>query len=296
MATKVFVGWLLAGLGTVAMSGCLGGGGKSDDGGSPAATEQRAAAPAGEKGAKGSAGSAAPSPRRGDAPAKADSPAGDDSAGGFVDASKLRIVEGKGWLDKEQGFLKIAGEVKNETGQWLTSVRVTIRLFDASGKEIGTDSITTEVAKDLGDEVVESVYSDRTFVPPGETAVFYWTRDAAKIKGTYASHKLAVRARVAEDPPTMTLSGFKAEKDAEGHFELSGRIENTGRPGCRTPKAVFGLYGADGTILGTTTEAPDAMFQKVLAPGQSVEVHRKNVSLDGLKIESVKGWADCETP
>ena len=77
---------------------------------------------------------------------------------------------------------------------------------------------------------------------------------------------------------------------------MSGKIENTGRVGCRSPKGVFGLYGADGKILATLTETPDAMFQKVLSPGQSVEVERKQIIERPLQIDSIKAWADCDVP
>ena len=291
-----FVRWTAVGMVLSGITGCLGGNaGGSPEGDAPAQGAQNAASPGKDKGAPSrrdsqSPSKAAPAPN-GDDPAKADDPAGQGA-----EAGKLRLIEGKGWLDSEQGFLKIAGEVKNESGQWITSVKVTIRLYDASGKEINTSSITTEVAKDLHQEPIERVYSERTFVPPGETAVFYFTRDVKSIKGTYASHKLSVSARLAEDPPTMALTGFKAEKDSDGYFRVTGKIENTGRVGCRSPRAVLGLYGADGKILGALTEGPDSMFQKVLAPGQSVDVERKSIQLNGLTIDTIKGWADCDVP
>ena len=290
-----FVRWTAVGMVLAGMTGCFGGGSSpSSDGQGPARPEQNAPAPGKDKGSPAKDDKGSPKDDKG-SPAK-DEARGTESGGGFVDASKLKLVEGKGFLDAETGFLKIACEVKNETGEWLSSVRVAIRLYDASGKELQSDSITTAVAKDLAQEEIESVYSERTFVPPGETAVFYWTRDVKKIKGTYASHKLSVRARKAENPPKMALTGFKFEKDEGGRVKVSGKIENTGSVGCRSPKGVFGLYGADGQILGAVTETPDAMFQKVLGQGQSVDVERSNIDLSPLKIDSVKGWADCEEP
>lgn len=266
MATMAFVRATAAAVVLVGITGCVGGSAWSGDD-EPSA--KHAAAPA-----------------RG----KAETPSA------FVDPAKLRIVEGKGWIDDKQGFLKIAGKVKNDTGRWITSVRVTIRLYDASGKEIRTDSITTEVAKDMGEEAVESVYSERTFVPPGETAVFYFTRDAAKIRGAYASHKLAVRARIAENPPSMALSGFAADRQADGSYAFRGSIENRGSVGCRTPRAVIGFYGADGKLVAASTETPDATFQKVLAPGRSIEVPRRAYEPSGLPVTRVQGFADCDVP
>ncbi|MCC6522310.1 MAG: hypothetical protein IT373_06595 [Polyangiaceae bacterium] len=297
------LGLVVAGLlGLAACNGAAAGGVPADTRGESPAAQQTpgpAATPGTGKGMKGEpraaevAGTAEPAapPRQGSGEAP---PAGTPASPG-ADPARLVIVQGQSGID-DAGFLRIAGTVKNDTGAWLTSVRVTIRLYDAAGEEIGTDSITTEVAKDLGEEPIERVYAERTYVPPGEVAVFQFLRDVKKIKGTYASHALSVRALPAESPPTVSLTGFTAAKNADGHFEISGSIVNSGRVGCRSPKVVLGLYAADGTLLWADYEMPDETFQKILGPGQSVAVPKKPVPQSDLPIASVKGWADCEPP
>lgn len=210
---------------------------------------------------------------------------------GGVDASKLVIVEGRARLDAETGFLKIPGEIRNDTGQWITSACVSIRLFDAAGKELTTSSVATAVAEDLGREPGEFVYADRTFIPPGEVGVFQFLRDVKKIRGTYASHKLSVTARPVSGAPVVALRGLTTPKN-DGHLGARGQIENTGGVGCRSPKAVLGLYAADGKLVGTTTVQPDEMFQKMLAPRASVAFALASVGEPAAA--SVKAWADCE--
>jgi hypothetical protein len=204
------------------------------------------------------------------------------------------IVEGRARLDTETGFLKIPGEIRNDTGQWITSACVSVRLFDAAGKELTTSSIATAVSEDLGREPGEFVYSDRTFIPPGEVAVFQFLRDVKKIRGSYASHRLSVTARPVSGAPAVALRGLATPKGGDGRLGARGQIENTGAVGCRSPKAVLGLYAADGKIVATTTVQPDAMFQKVLAPRGSVAFALESVGDHGPGVATVKAWADCE--
>jgi len=209
-----------------------------------------------------------------------------------VDPSRLVLVEGRARLDVETGFLKIPGEIRNDTGQWITSACVAVRLFDAAGKEISTSSIATAVSEDLGREPGEFVYADRTFIPPGEVGVFMFMRDVKKIHGTYASHKLSVTARPAEGAPVVALRGLATPKDGDGQLGARGHIDNTGAIGCRSPKAVLGLYAADGKLIATTTAQPDETFQKMLAPRKSIAFAIASVGEPG--VANVKAWADCE--
>lgn len=226
-----------------------------------------------------------------DAPAKGSTskPRGE----GRADASKLAITPGQTRLDTEAGFVKIAGEIKNDTGHTITSARVTIRLFDASGKELQSSSVATAMDEDFGRDPHEHVYADRTFIPPGEVGVFYFLRDMKKIKGVVASHKLSVEARDVRGAPLVEARDVVTPKTPDGHLSASGRIENRGSVGCRTPKAIIGLYDREGKLAATTTVEPDEMFQKVLAPGRSVAFSSPPLREDGVTVTSLKVWADC---
>ncbi len=233
------------------------------------------------------------SARAEDAPAKGST--SKQRSTGRADASKLTVTPGQTRLDTEMGFVKIAGEIKNDTGHTITSARVTIRLFDASGKELQSSSVATAMNEDFGRDPLEHVYSDRTFIPPGEVGVFYFLRDMKKIKGVVASHKLSVEARDADakDVPLVEARDVVTPKAPDGRWSASGRIENRGSFGCRTPKAIIGLYNHEGKLAATTTVEPDEMFQKVLAPGRSVAFSSPPLREDGVTVTSLKVWADC---
>jgi hypothetical protein len=216
-----------------------------------------------------------------------------------VGAPPLELVEGRGGLDAETGFIKIAGEVRNRSKHWIQSVRISVRLFDAAGNAISVTSIPTIVAKERGEtHPADGVYSDRDFVPPGESAPFEYTRDATKLGGaTYASHKLSVSARQAADPPSAVVDGFDPKKANDGWYSVTGRIKNVGKVGCRSPKAVIGVYGKDGEMVRVLTETPDSTFQKILPPGAAVAFKIKSIeNPGGNTIGKMKAWGDCSPP
>ncbi len=216
-------------------------------------------------------------------------------AGGiWVDPAKLEVIEGRALLDKETNFLKISGEVKNNSGQWIESVRINVHLLDSSGKEIIPDAITIAVAEDNNDEKVDNVYAERHYVPPGESAVFTYMRDAAKIKGGYASHKLAARARIADKPPTVAIEDL-VTKEEDGGKVTTGKIVNKGAVPCRSPKAALGYMTAGGKVWEAKSEEPEELFQKMLEPGKSVAFKLKSADA-GKDVVDVKAWADCSEP
>lgn len=211
-----------------------------------------------------------------------------------VGPSQLKIVEGKARFDEETGFVRIAGEIHNLSPHWILTPRIEVRLFDAAGKLINVESIMTAVAKDLGrDEAFDTAYAERNFTPPGDVAVFEYIRDARKLGGKYSSHQLTVSARAVTGAPKVAIEAFSAPKAADGWYSAGGRIKNTGTVGCRSPKAVIGLYGSDGRLYGVAEAEPDEYFQKDLAPGQSVAFEIKSIQNPGNAIATVRAWADC---
>jgi hypothetical protein len=213
-----------------------------------------------------------------------------------VEAPLLELVEGRGGLDAETGFIKIAGEVRNRSKHWVQSVRISVRLFDAGGNPIAVTSIPTVMARERGEsDPADGVYSDRDFVPPGELAPFEYTRDAKKLGGaTYASHKLSVVARQATDAPSAVVDGFDPKKGTDGWYSVTGRIKNVGKTGCRSPKAVIGVYGKDGKMARVLAETPDSTFQKILPPGGAVAFKIRSIeNPGGNTIGKMKAWGDC---
>ncbi|MCU0241442.1 MAG: hypothetical protein MUF51_03350 [Vicinamibacteria bacterium] len=210
---------------------------------------------------------------------------------------KLKIVDGVCEIDPSTNYVKIRGEVWNNSGKWIRSVDIKIQMFDASGKPITVSGFLAEQMKSLGrDASADSVIAERFFVPPGEVAVFERLRDPAKLGAKYASHKLTAEAwAVTGTPPKMAIDNLKTGTDEFGYYEVSGTIRNVGTVPCRSPKAVLAFYTADGKVQHATYEGPDEYFQKHLAPGASVAFSRKNI-IDGKGAKSVKAWGDCSDP
>jgi hypothetical protein len=166
-------------------------------------------------------------------------------------------------------------------------------MLDASGQPLEVDSIMTAVAKDVSGRGREHTYTDRVIVPPGETAVFSYIRDRAKIKGAYAGHKLVARSRVTTAPPRLALAGARVEKTEKG-WSVKGTFKNDGPKGCHTPQIVVGLYTAEGKLRQVRTENVEPWTAKTLPAGQSAPVDVRIASLfsDG-PVTSAKAWADC---
>ena len=216
-----------------------------------------------------------------------------------VDLSLLKIVEGQAGLDAETGFIHIAGEVHNQSREWVLRLRLTVELLDASGHPIRVDSISAAVAQDQGWEPQEFIYTQRTYIPSGEVGVFYYIRDAKKLVGRrYASHRLTVAsARTAVSPPRVVIDDLQMPVE-DGIYTVSGRIRNSGQVRCHSPQVVIGVYGPDGKVLREEHETPDQTSQKVLEGGQSVPFRLKVYKETGLggTIGSLKAWADCVEP
>jgi hypothetical protein len=216
-----------------------------------------------------------------------------------VDLSRLQIVEGQAGVSEDTGFIHIAGEIHNRSSEWVMKPRLTVELLDASGDPIRVDSILAGAAVDAGMEPHEFIYTQRTYIPPGEVGVFYYIRDGKQLRrARYASHRLFVAsARKASNPPQVVIEELQMPTE-DDVYNVSGRIRNRGPVGCYSPQVIVGVYGTDGRILREEHETPEETHQKVLAGGQSVPFKLK-VYPDtgpGGTIGSLKAWADCEEP
>ena len=222
--------------------------------------------------------------------------AGSQASAQAIDPSLLPVTIGRAGI-ADEAFVKIAGEIRNTSKEWVCTPRVEVELLDASGNALVIESIVTATMQERGKAPIDGAVAERTFLPPGEVAVFEYTRDVAKIGGKYASQRVTARARRCEVQPKAVLEGFLARKGEDGWYSVSGVIKNVGSVGCRSPKAVIGCYQADGKLYRADSEEPDETFQKVLAPGQSVPFVIKAIeNPGGNTIAAVKGWADCALP
>jgi hypothetical protein len=222
--------------------------------------------------------------------------AGSDATAQAVDPSLLPVTIGRAGIADED-FVQIAGEIRNASPDWVCTPQIDVELLDASGKALVIDSIVTATRKERGKAGIDGAVAQRTYLPPGEVAVFEYIRDVKKVAGKYASHRISAHARKCEVQPKVALEGFVAKKGEDGWYSVSGTIKNVGSIGCRSPKVVIGCYQADGKVYTADSEEPDDTFQKVLAPGQSVPFAIKSIeNPGGNTITAVKGWADCALP
>jgi hypothetical protein len=211
------------------------------------------------------------------------------------DRIQLKVVEGRGGLDSEIGFVKIAGEVHNTSSQWVTTPRIDVQLFDASGKKLDVTSIAIAAAQDTGAHGADDfVYAELGYVPPGEIAIFKYTRDANKFKGTYSSHKLVASALPVSAAPSVSLKDMSIQKDQDDKYTATGAIENDGKMPCYSPAVVFGFYAQDGKLCDVKKESIEPLFQKNLDPGKKADFKFTMYPPSGETVGEVKGWASCE--
>lgn len=230
-----------------------------------------------------SAGKDAPSPK--DAPAaKEAAPSKDSGGGGAQVTTGLTIVEGFAGVDPVTNeFIHIAGEVKNETGAWISHVKLYLQLMDTDGKPILVTGISEGVKQDmgLGADAPETILGDRMYIPPGESTPYFYIRDVAKLSGKkYGSHKLKAVARKADKAPKVTVTDFKYTESKDFFETLTGTVVvESGE--CRSPEPVFVNLLADGKVRSTTNHPVDSHFQKIAAAGTKVPFDRKVLSRNG---------------
>lgn len=216
------------------------------------------------------------------------------SAAQQADIGKLQIIEGRSGVD-ESGFIRIAGEVRNSSADWVLSIQIAVDILDPAGRPVYVDSIPVAVGEELGQGSYDFVYTERFYLPPGETAAFEYIRDVSKLRGAqYGTHKLRIAsARIETNPPRVVIEGLSTRHD-DGTLIVSGNIRSIGGAGCYSPEVVIGLYDADGKLFQVRSQHGDDSFQKTLAAGKSVRF--TETIYDPLAGATIKAWADCTEP
>jgi hypothetical protein len=242
------------------------------------------------------------------------------TSGGTVSPASLQYVEMKVTVDETTGnpkednfrFINIWGELTNKSSEWVEQIAGDIRYFDASGKELAVDSVSSAVKKDLGDRSAgERVSSEVTYVAPGASVPMHHIRALAKLGGKYGSHKIALRpARIASKHPEGVLEGIHDEvatvanasigsTTPQEHRVISGTIRNKGNLGCRKPGLVVGFYDGGGKLAAMDQADAKDDLHLVIAPGATVPV--KTYTLVGFdnawKAKAkIRTWVSCSDP
>lgn len=211
-----------------------------------------------------------------------------------ADLGKLQIIEGRSGVDGS-GFIRIAGEVRNNSADWVLSIQIAVDIFDPAGRSVQVDSIPVAVGEELGQGSYDFVYTERFYLPPGETAAFEYIRDVSKLGGAqYGSHKLRIAsARIEANPPRVVIEGLNTRND-DGNIVVTGQIRAVGGVGCYSPEVVIGLYDAQGKLFQVKSQHGDGAFQTTLATGKSV--HFTETLYDMPAGTTIKAWADCTEP
>jgi hypothetical protein len=186
------------------------------------------------------------------------------------------------------GYVKIPGEIHNNTKEWMRFVEAHVTLLDSSGKPINVKSVAAAMGKG------EGVYSARSVLPPGEIAVFEYTRDMEKLARPYASYKVSADAVPTDGSMSAKVEGVSTSHNDLGFYSVAGTVVSTGPAGCRSPHAVIGMYAADGKLWEVEATTIDTWFQKVMPKGKSVAFKRKSLPDGDGKVKTVKVWGDCE--
>ncbi len=191
---------------------------------------------------------------------------------------------------QENGFLKIMGEVQNNTENAVCYVRIDIQLFDDKGTQLGVERFTAREAGVMADD---GVFAERDVIPAGETGAFNRVRDLSKIKGKVASQKVVASGVVMKNTNfSAMLSAVKIDRQGNS-FLATGTYQSNGKAACISPKVVAVGYGKDGKVQEVSTFAltSDGTFSgelvKTLAPGQNLPFRVRVSSPSGL-VESVK--------
>ncbi|RDI95048.1 hypothetical protein DV704_09310 [Meiothermus sp. QL-1] len=166
----------------------------------------------------------------------------------------------------QDGFLKVAGELRNPYREALCFVEVNFRYLDEKGQPIEVERFT---AREAGWMPSDGVMADRDVVPPGETSSFYRSRDLTKLKTRPVQVEIrAYGLRLRSMPTTAALSEVGVEKTGS-NFRVRGFYTASGQP-ARNPSVVAVGYDAAGKPLISSrvyfTQNGSALRQAV--PGQ----------------------------
>ena len=147
-----------------------------------------------------------------------------------------------------RGWYKIVGEVRNNTHEPMTGVKIVVTLYDADGKVSGTDF----------------TYAKLDTILPGGKSPFSTGTD--NWEGT-VGYKLSVEGRRGnlgrQDLEILSHQHFIQR----GWLKVQGEVQNNGETAAEGVKLVITLYDAGGTVIGT--DFTYAKLDEILPGGSS---------------------------
>jgi len=155
-------------------------------------------------------------------------------------------------LVESEGKVYVNGEVENRSPDNIQFIKVTARLFDSSGSQVG-EGFT---------------YAYPGICPPGERAAFSVMMDRP---AAYQRYELEVEAQTTSEPPFTALRVVgeisKPDPFGLGYPQICGLVENTGETTLEYANLVAVFYDAAGKVVSVTI-APPGSPDNLLIPGQ----------------------------
>lgn len=216
-------------------------------------------------------------------------------AGAASAAVRLTVIAGAANYDA-QGFVRIAGEIRNDGPEPVCAPGVAIGLADAAGKALSVKSVVTIAQQELGRSPRDGVLAARSWVLPGESVPYTYRRDRNKIAGAPAGHQVvAVGRSCGETPPKLLIENLQFGPDKVASFlRVSGLVHNLGKTACRNANLAIGFYDTAGRlIVAESTSGVDPEFTDLPA-GSGTAFQRRSLPVpDGQTVAAVKVWGNC---
>jgi hypothetical protein len=166
----------------------------------------------------------------------------------------LPVTEGIIEIQLDQ-FISVAGEVTNNTDQWVIGTLIWVRMCD----ETGTQLLHRE-----------SFYTMPSQIPPGGTVPFHLLRDVANTEGRVfpSQYRIEAVAIYGDDSIHAELVDLETS-ESDGQLTVKGTFVNAGSEPCLSPNIIVAFY-KDGKVYETHYLLPQEISE--IAPGDSSPV------------------------
>ena len=148
-------------------------------------------------------------------------------------AQTFTVVSSSSYVD-DVGTLHVAGEVRNNSAEYMEFVEITGTFFNAGEQVVGSDY----------------TYTHADFVAPGEIAGF----DLPLVNGGslgVSRYDLAIIGEVTADRPApgLVVQGESSNIDAGGDYHIVGQVANQSAQPAIYVKVIGTFYAGDGTVI-----------------------------------------------
>lgn len=159
------------------------------------------------------------------------------------------ILPQSSWYQSSTAYIRIIGEVQNNSNLVLTSVRVIANIFSASGQFVGTDTAT--------------VY--QSHLQPGERACFNMLV-SEPADWSYYEFQTPSYSVTSSQRPTLSIFNENAYTTQFGWYEIIGFVQNDDTVQVTSTEIIATVYSDDGTPLDCSSRFANT---STLNPGEN---------------------------